>query len=604
MILSDAFQKVIASHVPIKRLCRFSNPWWSPHLGELRSKVIQYKKAWIKNPTTDNKRALNNAKRELKINIFQAKRESWKAFCENTPFSDYWTSFKKIMRARRNDEIHELIVDGHHITDDQGRAEALANRFFPTTTPPDDDFHLQVSSNVRSFLQDTRQAKIVPITPTELYEALFASAPWKAPRPDQIPLMALRQCEDILTPYLLALYTTSLRLQYVPTIWKIAKVVAVPKPNADLSVPKGFRPISLLLCISKTLEHIITRRLTHYLEQNSFLSPHQYGFRKAHATEWALWNFVSAATDVLKTRNRLMALKLDIQGAYDRVWHTGLLNKLICLHVSAPIVGWIASFLTNRSAQFQVGSTVITPHLTMGVPQGSPLSPILFLVYIQDLLEDLSAIQGVSSQAYADDVFVYWRLPRDPSRDALGPQIAHTLTHWAYYWKATYGLDKCKYMVIGRVRAPPPSFSLGDTSLECVPSMRYLGVIIDSKLSWDTHVRYVAQKAKTKLQRLFWGLATTWGFHPIIAHHMIEATILPILFYASPAWSSIVRFPSKLKPINTILRQAAIAIMGLYRTTSHEAARFITGFMPAELYIRQYLVEFYLRHLTYGHDLL
>ena len=508
------------------------------------------------------------------------------------------------MRARRTDEIQELIVDGHHITDDQGKVEALAHRFFPTTAPPDEDFHLQISSNVCSFLRDTRQIDAEPITPIELHEALFASAPWKAPGLDHIPLMALRQCEDILTPHLLTLYSASLRLHHVPPIWKIATVVAVPKPGADLSVPKGFRPISLLLCISKALEHIITRRLTYYLERNSLLSPHQYGFRKTRATEWALWNFVSAATNVLKTRNRLMALKLDIQGAYDRVWHTGLLNKLIRLHVSAPIIGWIASFLTNRSAQFQVGSALLTPHLTMGVPQGSPLSPILFLIYIQDLLEDLSAIQGVSSQAYADDVTVYWRLPRDSSRDALGPQIARTLTHWAYCWKATFGIDKCKFMIIGRVRAPPHTFSLGGTPLECVPSMRYLGVMVDSKLSWDTHVRYIVQKAKTKLQRLYWGLANTWGFHPIIARRMIEATILPTLFYASLAWSSIVHFPSKLASINAVLRQAAIAIMGLYRTTSHDAARFITGFMPADLYIRQHLVEFYLRHLTYGYDML
>jgi hypothetical protein len=86
MILSDSFQKVIASHVPVKHLCRFSNPWWSPHLGELRLKVIKCKKEWLKHPTPDNKRILNNAKRELKNTIFKAKRESWKDFCDNTPF--------------------------------------------------------------------------------------------------------------------------------------------------------------------------------------------------------------------------------------------------------------------------------------------------------------------------------------------------------------------------------------------------------------------------------------------------------------------------------------------------------------------------------------
>ena len=305
-----------------------------------------------------------------------------------------WTNFKKITRDHAQRVPHDLIFDGQHISNDKDKAQIFANHFFPSQMKPNDAFHDNIETEVDDFLSRSSLTPSIPITSHELHSALHSSEPWKTPGHDKVPLAMLRQCKDVLTPYLLPLYSASLRLHHIPSTWKVANVIAVPKPNGDLSSMKGYRPISLLCCVAKVLETIITARLTFHLESKGLLSATQYGFRKTHNTEQALWQLISDASKNLQAGKRTVTLSLDIQSAYDRVWHPGLLRKLADFDIQPDLLGWIASFLENRVAHMLVGSVEVVRHLLMGVPQGSPLSPILFLIYIQDLLDSLTRVHG------------------------------------------------------------------------------------------------------------------------------------------------------------------------------------------------------------------
>lgn len=268
----------------------------------------------------------------------EAKQASWREFCETTSEADMWESFQRISRPHHPQRIGDLLVDGARVVDDDRKAEIFAQSFFPSTEPVQDAFHCQVAAEVDTILSMAHSGEVPPVTSRELHDAIYALGLWKAPGPDGIPYVCLRQCEDVIAPFLLPLFTASLRLAHIPAAWKVARVVAIPKPDRDTTSPKGYRPISLNSCISKVLERIISERLTFFLERGQLLPCSQYGFRKGRNTELALWRFISQATEALQTRHSMALLSLDIQSAYDRVWHTGLLQKLALLGIPPPLL--------------------------------------------------------------------------------------------------------------------------------------------------------------------------------------------------------------------------------------------------------------------------
>ena len=501
--------------------------------------------------------------------------------CENASDEDLWTVFKKLTRPRRSYRMGDLRADNSWITNDDGKARALADRFFPTSLPPDTQTHDDLRSRVSTFLATTEGADISAVSKKELHDAIWASGAWKAPGADEVPNACLRECEDILSPYLLPLFSASLRLQCFPAEWKSAVVVAVPKPGGDASLPKGYRPISLLSCLSKALERIVTNRLTHLLETSSALTEMQYGFRKMRSTDLALWNFVNAASHALQTRQKTVMLALDIQGAYDRVWHEGLLAKLIALHIPPPLIGWVQSFLSDRLITLRVGEAVEHRRLCMGVPQGSPLSPILFLIFIDDLVRDLSAI--AHAQAFADDVVVWWHAPKGDSGEAVGCRVLRVVEQWSLAWKAIFNPSKCQPMIISRQRGEPlPTLVLHGTPLELVDRLRYLGVWFDPTLSWRVHIDMISRQALDRLHAIHRGAGSLWGLHPRIVHRMVHAAVLPALFYAASAWCTAVRHLARLRPLDRVLRLCGLGTLGLLRTVSGDAARTLAGLMPAE----------------------
>ena len=598
-----ALQSTIDECVPVKRTCWASNPWWTPLLERLRRDYIQQRRRWLRTKCRDDKVVANARQRAFRQAIAEAKRACWRKFCEEASEETLWSALKTVTRPRGSCRIGNLEVDGQCLYDDASKAGALMRKFFPAPSASNAPVHTGVEDHVKTLLSEATTHTIPGVTPREVHSAIWASGAWKAPGPDRVLNMCLRQCESLLMPHLVAIFSASLRLHFLPHQWRCANVSAIPKPGGDLSLPKGFRPISLLSCISKVLERIVTDRLTFSLEARFQLSTQQFGFRRTRSTEWALWNFVHAAGLTLKARRKTVLLSLDIQSAYDRVWHAGLLQKLSIAGVPLGLIGWIGAFLRDRQATLRVGSATVSQPLSLGVPQGSPLSPVLFLVFVDDLLQTLASQASV--QAFADDIVIWWTIGKGECGSVLGNTLLDIVIAWARRWKVIFNPAKCKVLVISRLRREPlPDLRFDGVALECVPSLRYLGVWLDSTLCWRDHIARVSHKALGRLRLLHRGASTLWGFHPHILHRLVHATIFPLLFYAAPIWCSAVQFQARLRPLDRVIRLSAVGTLGLLRTTSCEAAQVLAGFLPAEFQIRQRTVEFYLRQLSYGRDLL
>ena len=207
----------------------------------------------------------------------------------------------------------------------------------------------------------------------------------KSTGPNGIPAVVLKSFAPELAPGFNKLFQLSYSIGIFPSSWKPAHVFPVPK-KGDKSDPSNYRPIAITSLISKTMETIIIKQLLVFLETHNLLSDHQYGFRQVRSTGNLLAYAVHAWSSALESYGESRVISLDISIAFDRVWHKGLLATLPMLGLHNNLIKWIASFLSDRSIAIWVDNFLSEPHsINSGILQGCVISPVLFILLINDL---------------------------------------------------------------------------------------------------------------------------------------------------------------------------------------------------------------------------
>lgn len=282
------------------------------------------------------------------------------------------------------------------------KAEVFRETFFP---PP-----------VTAVLDDARnvhytnQVKLPPITEKEVKEAIAAAAPLKAPGPDGIPNKALQAADSLLAGHLTRVFEQSLRMGHCPSHFRTSKTIVLRKPGkSDYTVPKAYRPIALLNTIGKIMDAVLARRLSYLVESQDILPDAHMGGRKRRSTEHAIHAILERIYTAWNTGEGEVAslLLLDVSGAFDNVSHERLLHNLRSRRVDERLVRWIASFLSDRRT-----SIILDGHqseeyaVETGIPQGSPLSPILYILYNAGLIEDCATDDRTAVVGYIDDAAI------------------------------------------------------------------------------------------------------------------------------------------------------------------------------------------------------
>ena len=225
----------------------------------------------------------------------------------------------------------------------------------------------------------------------------------KAPGPDGIPAEILKLAADEVAPALGCIFQKSLDTGTLPSDWLCANVAPIFK-KGDRSVASNYRPISLTSICCKTMEHIIHSNITKHFDNLSIITNKQHGFRKQHSCETQLILTVNDLASVLDLRSQVDMIIMDFSKAFDTVPHNRLLQKLNRYGIRNNTLTWIANFLTHRKQRVVVGGDYSTwTEVTSGVPQGTVLGPLLFLVYINDLPDNVQS----TVRLFADDCVVY-----------------------------------------------------------------------------------------------------------------------------------------------------------------------------------------------------
>ena len=317
---------------------------------------------------------------------------------------------------------------------------------------------------------------------------------------DNISARLLKDSATVISASLTRLFNLSLETRIFPFLWKSGKVTALFK-KGDRCDANNYRPITVLPTISKILEKAVHIQLYAYLKNNEIITSKQFGFRPKLSTGTALAHFTDNILQNMDAGSFVGAVFLDLSKAFDTVDHHLLLRKLMNIGLTSSTTQWFRSYLTNRSQITSVGDALSSAtKMPVGVPQGSLLGPLLFLIYVNDLPDCHLASDII---LYADDTVVYYSSKSVSDLEHHINADLRTVSEWFSRNLLTLNISKCKFVIFGSPqklnRIQNILVKVEDTCIERTQSFKYLGVTLNQSMSWTDHVDAISTKINQRI---------------------------------------------------------------------------------------------------------
>ena len=368
---------------------------------------------------------------------------------------------------------------------------------------------------------------------------------YKSPGPDNIVPLILKNVQNAVIEHLVQIFNYSINSNFIPEDWKLANVTPIYK-KGNKNMAGNYRPISLTSVIGKLLENIITNHIRNYLEVNNLISDSQHGFRKKRSCLTNLLEFFHDIYQDYDSYKNVDLIYLDFQKAFDSVPHKRLMTKIRALGVGGKLADWIENWLRNRKQRVVInGEASDWVEVTSGVPQGSILGPLLFVIYINDL--DSNIVNKLVK--FADDAKLGGRV--DDKRYIISIQEdLNRLVKWTEKWQMNFNLSKCKVMHIGHSNEKN-IYQMDSIKLKETNSEKDLGIVITNNFKSTNHCIQVEKKCN----RLLGYIKRQFLYrNKNIVVTLYKSLILPHLEYCVQFWS-----PSLKKDIDRLERVQARA---------------------------------------------
>lgn len=501
------------------------------------------RRSWQRTRDPLYKLEVNRLQKRINKELYEHRNQSWNEFLtELTPEDNSLWRIHKFFKKKDQPSIKGPIATLNGISyTDLDKAEAIAceleTQFQLNADLVDKDTEEEVSEFITNLANTTvLESNFPKLPPSDLKSKINKLKPNKAPGLDKISNKMLKALPDNIIIFLFKIIQAIFIFSHFPKSWKTAVINPIPKPGLDHSKAKNYRPIALLSSLSKLAEAYILEDVKVHCRANNILINEQFGFRTGHSTVHQLNRVTETILGGLLLKKFTGAVFLDISKAFDRIWHDALLYKLNECFFPAYMLKIIASYLNNRCFNVKINTSYSDIRsIKAGVPQGSLLGPLLFCLYTNDIPKPPRPNTKVA--LFADDTAV---LSTDEDSIYICEELElylEDLADWYVSWKIQVNPNKSAAIIFSRNKRPDTfNIKMSGKPISWVDHVKYLGVTLDSHLTWMAHINLIRAKAQVALAKLYPIMRKRSKFS--ISNKMIiyKMAIRSILAYAWPVW--------------------------------------------------------------------
>jgi ribonuclease HI len=547
---TEAITTAANASIPTRKPGARPKPWWNDDLFNLRQDMMNKQRRLSQDP--GSKQQYLSARNNYFQAVKQAKRDHWNNFLEK---EDPKSIFKAMNYTKdyQNPKLPSILGRDTF----QGKCDILRQTLFPPPpSAPEPDWN-----NYRAAGWHWPD-----LTQPELENACSAKIKGKTPGPDHITQDIILHAYNAIPDVFFTIYSNLLDIGYHPSCWKQATGVILKKAGKrDDTVPKAYRVISLLNCLGKISERILAQKLGYLAETTHLLHPTQIGGRLHKSAVDAALLLTNEVESNRRLKRKTTTLFLDIKGAFDHVAKNQLLATLQHLRLPISLISWASSFLGNRTLRLSFdGQTEEFSTLNSGIPQGSPVSPLFFLIYIRDLFQSVASSVRVLS--YMDDISL------TVSSFSLKKNIRILQREAAKLYslgaKNAIEFDLAKTELIHFTtskEAKTASLELPNgASIEPKNLVRWLGIWFDSGLTFKQHVAIRTSQARSTFMRMTRLANTDRGLSPFALRQLYLACVTSVVDFGSPVWwKGQAQFK---RPLQALQNLALKKILGVFKT--------------------------------------
>lgn len=516
----------------------------------------------------------NYLRKLVKENIIRLTTERWETKLKDCDSNH--TAVFKLAKSLKRKRI-QIPPLGTAVSDSD-KAEILSENFASNHNNPLKTKLIKHTRNVnrvvKTFLNNTNSDEPPPQIPyLEVAKTIKDLKNGKAAGEDQLCARVLKNLPNRAIFLITIIFNACLILNYFPLKWRHARVFPLLKPGKLPNVATSYRPISLLSILGKVFEKIVHKRLKKFLEEANCIPPEQFGFRNLHSTGLQILRIIKDVRQNFRNRLSTGFIAFDVEKAFDRVWHQGLLYKLIDLKMPTYLIKLIASFLKDRTFSIAVGkASSDRKPLNFGVPQGSVLSPTLYNTYIHDF----PIIDACKIAQFADDTGKYTTARLYKTIKKRLEKGSRTLAKYLTRWKISLNSAKTEALFFTkRIKKQKPrrrdKVKIVGERISWGSSLKYLGCVLDTRLSLKLHIDERLKKTAAAVRLLYPLLNKRSPLSKKIKNRMFKIYIRPVMIY--PA---------------IVLKKASKTQLGRLQVRQNKILKFLNdlppGFRTADLH--------------------